>query len=105
MWAFRNARKKLQYGFYYASHGNDLSDYEEKGDPSFLIEIGKTAATNAVNENIAMNIPVTFLENGWVVRRMPQGNVERVAKIINQPGAIRNRKLTKGTVLHVKNAH
>lgn len=79
----------------------DLSDIEEEKDRSFFVAVGVQAAANAINENRAMNIPVTFMEDGWVVRRMPQGNIERIAKI-DRPDFGRDRKLTKGTVLHVK---
>jgi hypothetical protein len=80
----------------------DLSDYEEKNDRTFFTEIGRQAAINAINENKAMNIPVTFMEDGWVVRRMPQGNIEKIVEIQSKAGVSRERKLTKGTVLHVK---
>ena len=86
----------------YSDAWRDLSDIEEKGDRLFFTEVGALAAINAINENKAMDIPVTFMEDGWVVRRMPQGNIERVVKIENNAGVARNKKLTKGTVLHVK---
>ena len=86
----------------FSRYYKDLSEIEERGDRRFFIDIGKLAATNAINENKAMKIPVTFMEDGWVVRRMPQGNVERVIKVVAHSGANRARKLTKGTVLHVK---
>ncbi|HTI10760.1 MAG TPA: hypothetical protein VL832_19455 [Puia sp.] len=85
-----------------AENGNDLSDFEGKKDHTFLIEIGRQAATNAVNENKAMDIPITFLKDGWVIRRMPNGEIVKVAKLDPQTKTIRQRKFTKGTVLHVK---
>jgi hypothetical protein len=86
----------------YFAFEKDLSDYEEKDDRTFFTEIGKQAAINAINENKAMNIPVTFMEDGWVVRRMPEGNIEKIVEIEPKAGIFRERKLTKGTVLHVK---
>lgn len=86
----------------YFAFEKDLSDYEEKDDRTFFTEIGRQAAINAINENKAMNIPVTFMEDGWVVRRMPGGNIEKIVEIELGRASFRERKLTKGTVLHVK---
>ncbi|MRG48744.1 hypothetical protein GFS24_26770 [Chitinophaga sp. SYP-B3965] len=67
-------------------------------------EAGRRAATNAVNENRALGIPVTFTKDGWVVRRMPDGHIERIKPIEGATGPIRERKLRKGMILHVKKA-
>jgi hypothetical protein len=82
---------------------NDLSDFEGKKDYDFLINIGRQAATNAVNENKAMNIPITFFKEGWVVRRMPNGTIEKVAQIAPYTGIVRKRKLKKGLCYMLKN--
>ncbi|QEH40683.1 hypothetical protein [Chitinophaga sp. XS-30] len=82
-------------------HEEDLSAMEEFMDRSFFREIGIKAATNAVNENKAMGIPVTFLQDDWVVRRMPEGNIEKVTRVSGSD-RIKYRQLKKGTVLHVK---
>jgi len=87
------------------ANNKDLSDFEENASHDFIVDVGRQAATNAINENKAMNIPVTFLKDGWVVRRMPKGNIEKVIKVDSQTGIVRQRKLTKGTVLHVKRPH
>ena len=80
----------------------DLSDFEDKKDHIFFIEVGRQAAANAVNENKAMNIPITFLKDGWVIRKMPNGDIEKVAKLGPSTTTTRQRRFTKGTVLHVK---
>lgn len=69
---------------------------------AFIEAAGKRAAANAVNENRAMGIPVTFIEDGWVVRRMPDGHIERIKQVAGAAGRIRERKLRKGMILHVK---
>lgn len=80
----------------------DLSQFEDQKDKTFLEKIGKQAAMNAINENKALGIPVTFWENGQVVRRMPDGQVQPLqqstARIEIAPG----RKLKKGTIIHVR---
>lgn len=92
----------------YTSHhfrgfaGRELSDFEDGRDRQFLMRVGRDAAANAINENKAMNLPVTYLQDGWVVSRMPDGRVERIAEIKRSTGITSERKLTKGTVLHVK---
>lgn len=87
----------------FISYG-DLSDIEETRDRTFFIKIGKDAAANAVNENKAMHIPITFLQGDWIVRRMPSGEIEKIHQIKKESDTSRKRKLTKGSVLHVKKA-
>ena len=69
---------------------------------AFIEAAGKRAATNAINENKALGIPVTFIKDGWVVRRMPDGHIERIKQVAEAAGRIRERKLRKGMILHVK---
>lgn len=83
---------------------SDLSDIEEIKDRAFFEKIGKDAAANAVNENKAMHIPITFLQDDWIVRRMPSGMIEKIHQLKKDSGSYKNRKLTKGSVLHVKKA-
>jgi hypothetical protein len=80
-----------------------LSQVEDLNDRAFLTTIAKNAARNAINENRAMNIPVTVMENGWVVRKTAAGTTERIVKVDTLNTPKRERTLTKGTVLHVKN--
>ena len=80
----------------------DLSQLEDSSDRSIFSEILERAAINAVNENKAMGIPVTFMQDGWVVSRMPDGTIRKISEI--ETGPVRERKLTKGTILHVKKA-
>jgi hypothetical protein len=77
-----------------------LSDVEDRNDRNFLINIAASAATNAINENKAMNIPLTVMEDGWVVKKTSEGQVLKVAQI-DKKGR-REMVLTKGAILHVK---
>ncbi|SFD24232.1 hypothetical protein SAMN05518672_1011218 [Chitinophaga sp. CF118] len=79
-----------------------LSEVEDRNDRSFLANIAKNAAVNAINENKAMNIPVTVTEDGWIVKKYVDGTVIRVAPIERRVAVQRRILLTKGTVLHVK---
>ena len=101
-----NARKKKNNSrasrVFISYNLKDLSDVEEIKDRTFFFKIAKDAATNAVNENKALHIPITFLQDGWIVRRMPNGNIEKIQQVKVNEGAYRKRKLTKGTILSVK---
>jgi len=79
---------------------NDFSEVEEQRDSSKLMEIGNRAATNAINENRALKLPLTYIKDGWVIREYPDGHIERIEKI-KQP-LTPSVKFKKGTVLHVK---
>lgn len=84
----------------------DLSAYEEHLGRDFFAMVGRNAATNAINENKAMKLPVTLVKNGWVVREMPDGSQERISEIHVIPSSeFRERKLTKGAVIHVGRKH
>ncbi|WP_211999862.1 hypothetical protein [Chitinophaga sp. HK235] len=79
---------------------DDLCLCEEVNIYEFFSIIGKRAATNAINENKAMELPVTYLKEGWVVREMPGGEVERIVEIQSSPG-----KWRKGTVIDIRKGH
>ncbi|OQP65418.1 hypothetical protein A3860_17290 [Niastella vici] len=80
-------------------HCSTLSDIEDsKFGANFLLEIGLKAGINAVNENKALNIPITVVENGWIVKKTADGAIVKMYPI-NQN--LSNR-LTKGTILHIK---
>lgn len=79
-----------------------LSQVEDVNDHAFLIGIAADAARNAINENRAMNIPVTVIENGWVVKKTTAGTIERIAEVTGINATKRERVLTKGSVLHVR---
>jgi hypothetical protein len=87
--------------FYKNIKEQDLSDLEEKGFEVMFANIGRRAAINAINENKALGIPVTFWQDGWVVRRMPDGSIER----LQQAAQVREKQFRKGTVLHVRKTH
>lgn len=82
----------------FESH-DDLSIYEESQDYEFFSVIGKRAATNAINENKAMDLPVTYLKDGWVVRELPGGKIEKIVEVQSKTSSLREFK--KGAILHV----
>ncbi|BAV07978.1 hypothetical protein FLA_4010 [Filimonas lacunae] len=84
------------------SRYSSLSEVEDKHDKQFFTEIARSAAANAINENKALNIPIVVAEDGWVVQKNSNGDVERLSKIEQHTTAINKRVFTKGTVLHVK---
>ena len=79
-----------------------LSQVEDVNDRTFLMNIARDAARNAINENRAMDIPVTIIENGWVVKKTTAGTTERITEVTNINTTKREKVLTKGSVLHVK---
>jgi hypothetical protein len=97
----RQLIKKMRYSSM-VSTGKfvDLSDFEETADRSFFLKVGNDAATNAVNENKALRIPITFFLDGWIVRRMPTGDIQRIIEV--KSVRTKNRRIAKGTILHVK---
>ncbi|WP_217602393.1 hypothetical protein [Chitinophaga sp. GbtcB8] len=103
--ALRTGVSKIRHYFRLSAYKKlkeqDLSDLEEKGFEVMFANIGKRAATNAINENKALGIPVTFWQDGWVVRRMPDGSIER----LQQAAQVREKQFRKGTVLHVRKTH
>ena len=78
-----------------------LDEIEDRNDMAFWNTVTRDAAVKAINENKAMDIPITVLEDGWVVRKLSDGTIEKVAKVetttANKPDS-----LTKGSILHVK---
>ena len=82
-------------------HGSfsDLSAIEDVADTSMLEKIGARAANNAINENRALQLPLTYEKDGWVIREYADGHIEKIEKIIT---AEISSGFTKGAVLHVK---
>jgi hypothetical protein len=100
--------KKNRSGFYQSLKGKgrwkvgEVSAYEEHLPDGFFEMVGRRAAINAINENRAMNLPVTGVKNGWVVREMPDGKQERISEIrVISSDEYKERKLVKGAVIHV----
>lgn len=81
---------------------SSLSDIEDRKDFLFWNKITRDAAVKAINENKALNIPVTVLEDGWIVRKFQDGTVVKVKKIETGKGTNKSYGLTKGSILHVK---
>lgn len=99
----RKSRGKTQVTF---RRGNisffSLNEVEDRNDSTFWNNVTRNAALKAINENKAMGIPVTLLENGWVVRKFKDGTVERIKKIERRTSSGQSYSLTKGSILHVK---
>lgn len=97
-------RKTFRKPFYKRRSASDEWSAMEDSDAfkAFIEAAGKRAATNAINENKALGIPVTFLKDGWVVRRMPDGHIEKIKQVQEAALPTRERKLRKGMILHVK---
>ena len=81
---------------------SSLNEIEDRNDLTFWNNVTRDAAVKAINENKAMDIPVTLLENGWVIRKYKDGTVERIKKIEKRASTDRPYRLTKGSILHVK---
>ncbi|KAA2238753.1 hypothetical protein F0L74_21290 [Chitinophaga agrisoli] len=80
---------------------SDLSEIEDHNFDIFFSIIGERAATNAINENRALGLPITYLKDDWVVREMPDGSFEYIEHIPQKP----QQQFKKGQVLHVKKTH
>ncbi|GGM83914.1 hypothetical protein GCM10010967_14670 [Dyadobacter beijingensis] len=52
---------------------------------SELRDLAKIAASKAVTSAKAHNLPVTFVEDGWIVREDATGNQIKVSKIDKLP--------------------
>lgn len=78
---------------------SDLSTIEDGTDTSMLEKIGARAAINAINENRALQLPLTYEKDGWVVREYADGHIEKIEKIITSEIS---SGFKKGAVLHVK---
>jgi hypothetical protein len=81
---------------------SSLNEIEDRNDLTFWNNVTRDAALKAINENKAMDIPVTLLENGWVVRKYKDGTVEKIKKLEKRTLTGQSYSLTKGSILHVK---
>jgi hypothetical protein len=81
---------------------SSLNEIKDQNDLAFWNDVTRDAALKAINENKAMNIPVTMLENGWVVRKFKDGTIEKIKKIEKKASTAQTYSLTKGSILHVK---
>jgi len=79
-----------------------LNEIEDRNDLAFWSIVSRDAAIKAINENKAMGIPVTMLENGWVVRKFKDGTIEKIKKVERKISTDQSYSLTKGSILHVK---
>lgn len=52
---------------------------------SELRDLAKIAASKAITNAKAHNLPVTFVKDGWIVREDPKGHQIKVSKIEKAP--------------------
>lgn len=64
-----------------------------------LEKAGKEAAINAVRHAKALDLTITYIENGIVYEEHPDGTVIQKKKVVQKKSPI---ALTKGMVLHAK---
>lgn len=69
---------------------------------AILVKVGRNGAANAIRASKALGLPITYLERGVIVRELPNGVKEIVAKVkrpvVNKSVA----SLKKGMILHAK---
>jgi len=75
---------------------NFIKDYKQTKS---LEEAGKEASVNAVRHARALDLTITYIENGIVYEEHPDGSVIQKKKIAIKEAPV---TLTKGMVLHAK---
>jgi hypothetical protein len=63
-----------------------------------LIKAGRLAANKALRVSKALGLSITYIENGDLIRELPSGEKQIVAKKTNSVGP----KLKKGIILHAR---
>ncbi|RXK83631.1 hypothetical protein [Filimonas effusa] len=71
---------------------------EDDWNTDFLINVGRSAAINAINASKALGIPITYLENNKVVKEEASGQ----KSIVQELPEVQLRRFKKGTVIHVR---
>jgi hypothetical protein len=66
---------------------------------NLLVKVGKESGRNAVRRSKAMDLVVTYIENGKVIEEQPDGSKNQIETIEIQPLPIR---IKKGMILHGK---
>ena len=67
-----------------------------------LVKVGRKGAANAIRASKALGLPITYLERGVIVRELPNGVKEIIAKV-KRPVANKSvASLKKGMILHAK---
>lgn len=71
----------------------------DNGQTKSLVKVSTEAATNAVRHAKALDLTITYIENGAVYEEQPNGTVTLKKTIEKKESPI---SLTKGMVLHAK---
>lgn len=72
---------------------------KDVGQTNLLVKVGKTSGKNAVRRSKAMDLVVTYIENGVVYEEQPNGLRNQIDVVERNPVKI---SLKKGMVLHGK---
>lgn len=64
-----------------------------------LVKAGKISGENAVRRSKALNLVVTYIENGIVYEEQPDGSKKQIEVLVRKPAKI---ILEKGMVFHGK---
>ncbi len=53
--------------------------------PKKLLQLIKEASTSAINEAFALGLPVTIEEDGYIVKKYPDGRTKKIKKLKTTP--------------------
>jgi type IV secretory pathway ATPase VirB11/archaellum biosynthesis ATPase len=67
-----------------------------------LVKVGRKGAANAIRASKALGLPITYLENGHIVRELSNGDKEIVAKVSRPVITKSVVSYKKGMILHAK---
>ena len=56
---------------------------DEESQTECIIQIAKKASYDAVKRVFSMGLPVTILQDGYIIKKYPNGNIEIIRKVEN----------------------
>lgn len=68
--------------------GVDVSVEESETESQSIAEIAKEASKKAIKDTFGIGKPITTLENGYIVKKDQNGNIELIEKIIAETSVI-----------------
>lgn len=63
----------------------DISVDEIENESQIIAKIAKEAARNAIRDTFKLGNPIMILEDGYIVKKYPNGKIETVKKIDKMP--------------------
>ena len=69
---------------------------------SYLVRAGRTGAATAISASKALGLPIVYMENGVVVREMPNGVKEIVVHAMKDGLKKSDISFKKGMIFHAK---